>query len=500
MGPILLAANVCLVLPLALFAGVRPVFAAEPRAVPELGLATDYATQPVVAEVRRAQLWDDATLRLVQHPAMPLDRVLAVADALEPSAVRRHHLASVVTAQLASYHAVGASGALKARDIRVADLAAGEALALGWLRLLALDNGQLGPQAGNRGGSGVRLTNASPLDLLDHAAASAPNDQTPHVALALALWLTRTRQTPPAKATAAGRTAADPQRCVLAASLARVATEPRSISLPKSVAYRVAELARSGAAGCSGVDAWPFPTQWPAPAPEPADVVATGRPPPVSAGPSGQPHRFGEAFVLTAPFFRGWLQDPAVQAVATRKRLLQSELLAVLAADPTGDRTVVVLNAALHLAAISGWDLDSQMWAAITARHPQPAGNPPLTTSQLTSAEALALGYARGLAAAWQHPPQPGGGARTALPQELLDAARSGASMDALLAPLLWQLLAIDRERSSDPCRAADRAEALSVALLRGQRLPPAAQTVVQQALTTVQQACIRPVAKPAKP
>jgi hypothetical protein len=86
------------------------------------------------------------------------------------------------------------------------------------------------------------------------------------------------------------------------------------------------------------------------------------------------------------------------------------------------------------------------------------------------------------------------------LPQELLDVARSGASMDALLAPLLWQLLAVDRERTSDPCRAADRAEALSVALLRGQRLPQAAQTVVQQALATVQQACSRPVARPAKP
>jgi hypothetical protein len=500
MGPRLLVATVGLALSVGLLGGGRPVLAAEPRAVPELGLATDYATQPVVAEVRRAQLWDDATLRLIQHPTMPLDRVLAVADALEPAAVRRHRLAIVVTAQLASYHAVGASGALKARDIRVADLAAGEALALGWLHLLALDNGHLAPQAGNRGGSGARLIHASPLDLLHHAAASAPNDQTPQVALALALWLTRTRQTPTAKATAAARAAADPQRCGLAAALARVANEPCSISLPKAVAYRVAELARSGGAGCSGADGWPLPTEWPAPAPEPTEVVATGRPPPVATGPSGQPHRFGEAFVLTAPFFRGWLQDPAVRAVATRRRLLQSELLAVLAADPTGDRTVVVLNAALHLAAISGWDLDSQMWAAITVRHPQPAGTPPLTTSQLTAAEALALGYARGLAGAWQQAPQPAGGARTALPQELLDAARSGASMDALLAPLLWQLLAVDRERTNDPCRAADRAEALSVALQRGQRLPPAAQTVVQQALTTVQQSCSRPVAKPARP
>jgi hypothetical protein len=183
MRPTRLAVTLALAVSVGSLGGERSVFAAEPRAVPELGLATEYATQPVVAEVARAQLWEDATLRLIQHPAMPLDRVWAAVDALAPSAIRRHRLAPVVTAQLASFHAVGASGALKARDIRVADLAAGEALALGWLRLLALDTGQLAPQASNQGGSGARLTDASPLDLLAHAAASAPDDQTPHVAL-----------------------------------------------------------------------------------------------------------------------------------------------------------------------------------------------------------------------------------------------------------------------------------------------------------------------------
>jgi hypothetical protein len=327
MRPTRLAVTLALAVSVGSLGGERSVFAAEPRAVPELGLATEYATQPVVAEVARAQLWEDATLRLIQHPAMPLDRVWAVVDALAPSAIRRHRLAPVVTAQLASFHAVGASGALKARDIRVADLAAGEAMALGWLRLLALDTGQLAPQASNQGGSGARLTDASPLDLLAHAAASAPDDQTPHVAFALALWLTRPRHTEPAKKSAAARAAADPQRCGLAAGLAQVATAPRPISLPKSVALRVAELARSGGVGCNGAEGWHVPSPWPAPAPEPAEVVATGRPPPAPTGPGGQPHRFGQAFVLTAPFFsrlagrsrraRG-RYPPALVAIRTR--------------------------------------------------------------------------------------------------------------------------------------------------------------------------------------
>lgn len=464
------------------------VVAAEPS-VPTVGLADVWGDHPVVAQTRAAGLWDEPALRWLAEPGMPLDRVWALAEVLPASQVQKQRLAGWLTGRLLALHAVGPSGALRPADIRVTELSAEQALALGWLRLLDQDRGgPLPAGVANRSGN-PRVLDASPLDLLLRGAQAAPHQQAAHVAAALVTALVSAQQP---------RTA----RCSALQALAAEAAQPRSAALPRAAVERVVRWVQRHGRDCPPMPAavpadWPAPAPWPTPSPEPA----AQRPPPAERTATGTVHPFGQAFALTAPFFKAWVQDAAVQGVLQRRRLWASTLAEALAADATGDRAVVLLNAALHLSSLSVWDGTGLVWEALRLRHaewPSQLSNAHLPVDTLPPGEALALGYARAVAADWLRPAPAKLSLATARAQDLLDHARRVAALDSIWAPWLWQLLALDMQRERDPCAAAARASTLAEVLAKSEKMPEAAKASLALALRTLAGRC--PAAAPTTP
>lgn len=463
----------------------RPAAAAEPS-VPSLGLAEAWGDHPVLAQTRAAGLWDEPALRWLVEPGMPLDRVWALAEVLPASQVQKHRLADWLTGRLLALHAVGPSGALRPADIRVAELSAEQALALGWLRLLELDRGGPVPvAAANRSGN-ARVLDASPFDLLQRAAEASPHQQAAQVAAALV----------PALATAQQPKAA---RCPAVQSLAAEAVQPRTVALPRVAAERVVRWTQRLGRGCAQLPAglpadWPAPAAWPTPRAEPA----AQRPPPAERTADGTAHPFGEAFTVTAPFFKAWVQDPAVQGVVRRRRLWASTLAEALQADSTGDTAVVLVNAALHLASLSAWDATGLVWEALRLRHPgwpTQLASAHFALDTLLPGEALALGYARAVAADWLRPAPAKPTVAAARAQDLLEHARRVAPIDSVWAPWLWQLLTLDMQRERDPCAAAARATPLAEVLAKSEKMPEAAKASLALALRTLAGRC--PAAPP---
>lgn len=467
----------------ALLAGGMVVGLASPAAaaVPAVGLAEAWQAHPVLTQTRQAGLWDEPALRWVAEPGMPLDRVWALAEALPPAQVRKQRLAEWLTGRVVGLHLVGPSGALRPVDVRVRELTGAQALALGWLRLLALDRGGPLPlSAGNQSGD-ARVVDASPIDLLARAAVAAPDEQAAQVASALVEALVLPAQPKPARCAALQRTAD-----ALAA--------PRGAALPRSSVERLLEWTRTEARACPW-RAPALPEPWPAPAAWPTQAVEAGpqRPPPAERTVTGNVHPYGEAFVLTAPLFQAWLANPAVQAVLQRKRLWPGTLADALAADPGGDAAVVALNAGLHVGKLAVWDLPSLVWEALRLRHPDwpvQRTQAQLGLDALQPGEALLLGYALALAADWLRPQPAQLTVATARAQDLLDQARRTAGIDAVWAPWLWQLLPVDQLRSRDPCAAAARARTLAEVLAKSAKMPEAAKTALAMALQTVASRC----------
>ncbi|MBM4345622.1 MAG: hypothetical protein FJ100_19800, partial [Deltaproteobacteria bacterium] len=230
-----------------------------------------------------------------------------------------------------------------------------------------------------------------------------------------------------------------------------------------------------------------LPIQLPPPlAEEPGP--ARERPPP--------PDRAGDAqaaLVVAAPFFRGYLSDPVVRALVGRTPLFEALLVEVLAADAQGDRTIAVLNAALHGRRTGAWNLADLAWRAVVRAQGLGEADPDqqqrLTVAELKPVQALALAYGLMIGQGARPTHAHSRLAAQADVETLLAAAKGAMPIDAKLGTLVALGWLVDGDRGRDPCRAARRAEALRVTVAKAD-LPAAAAVAFIEGLRVVEAAC----------
>ena len=109
----------------------------QPLALESVRIHEAYSDHPLVLAVRSQGYLAILDREKVLDKRFPTDRAWAVIDAVGADGVSRHAVDAFVTQGLLARLAIGPSGALKARDIDVAQLDGRQAFVLGWLRALA---------------------------------------------------------------------------------------------------------------------------------------------------------------------------------------------------------------------------------------------------------------------------------------------------------------------------------------------------------------------------
>lgn len=434
-----------------------------------------YASHPTVAKVRAAGYLTVLTRERALSARTPLDRALAIVDAVGSKGAIKYGVDEALTRALRARHSLGPSGALLGKAIAVDLLDGRQALVLGWVRALSTkaDKDML------RRGTTIRTAGA--LQLLELAAAKAADAQAPQLAFAIAkAALVKPRGKPACEAWLAVQTAARDGR---KGSIALAAAEGATAAVKK--------LGKS----CKAAQTKPFKKAISLPAPQqelaPAGPAHTGK----LAQQTGDVYRKGIAFCVVAPVFKGYMDKPEVRSLIQRTRLDDVVLQRIFKADKTGDVTVAALNATLWSRRLPPDRIASVAWLVVTAEHGM-YGAPKTKTdtlkvSQLKPIEAVMLGYARTLAG-WglERTELPGDPpAATALPRQLFARARTQLPADAALARVVPMLHAIDLERQASLCRPQNRAD--SVAFVVGKSaLPEATKRILLGAMDTVKAQC----------
>ena len=440
----------------------------QPLALESVRVHEAYGDHPLVLTVRSQGYLAILDREKVLDKRFPTDRAWAVVDAVGAEGVARHAVDAFVTQGLLARLAIGPSGALRSHDIDVAQLDARQAFVLGWLRALAA-----GGETKRLLKRSAKVSDAGALQLLEHAEQQAPTSQ----AIRLAHELVATA------ADSDARTA-----CAHAVRLARLARDGGSESVRLAAAERIDALARYIGSACAGKEMADVSAaiQLPPPAAESATSQraasrqSTSAPPPAST-----------PFVVTAPFFKGWLQDPLVNKLAVGARLDAPMLVDALQRDATGDLAIVALNATA-LAGRQTADQTAELtWQAIASRHGV-RGDPDATLiglAQLTPQEAIVYGYAQALKPQGIAIKEDVANARPLSPTTLFAAAKGKLPSAATLGPLMAFGHAIDLEREPNHCRPIDLEDALRGVVLRA-TLPELARLPLVQALDTLLGQC----------
>lgn len=459
---------------LASAAQADPAHLAEPptRLVERAQIAGAYADHPLVAAIagRGWLLAEDR--QAILAPDLPVDRAWAAVDALGGDRARAHGAVRYLLLGVAARLSPQVSAGPAADSVRTSQLDARAALMLGWAKLLADPIG-----AARR--RDERAIASGSLELLSRARAGMPHDQAANLAWALA------------------EAAASEPNCADALALLQAARRPGQRAVRLAAAERADAAARAWVAG-AGKDcasaAWQAmsaPIQLPPPVAEAVDPPRTRPPPP---GRAGDPDAL---LVVGAPFFRGYVGDPVVRTLLGRAALYEAQLVEALTGDPNGDRTLAVLNAALHGRRTGAWNLADLAWRAVIRAQGLAEADPEqqrrLKVAELKPVQALVLAYSLAI----------GQGARPTVPDsplaiqasvETLFAATKGAlPLDAKLGPLVALGWLVDSDRGGDLCKTARRAEALRVTVGKTELPAPAAAAFVE-GLMAVEAGC------PAKP
>jgi hypothetical protein len=449
---------------------VLSLFAAAPvLAQPTLPAAVHvyeaYAEQPLVAAVRAQGYLALLDREKLLDKRFPTDRAWAVVDAVGADGVARHAVDAFVAQGLLARLAIGASGALRPRDINVDELDARQAFVLGWLRALA---------AGNDTRRLLRrsdlVTDAGPLQLLELAAHKAPGVQAIRAAYAIVRAVAD----------------ADPKNaCQHAVVLARLARDGGTESLRLSAAERVDALAHELGAACHNREMAELraPIQLPPPLPEQTVHMRPGTV--QAAGPTSTP------FFVVAPFFKGWLTDPLIAGLMGGGTLDAQLLTEAMKRDKTGDLAIVALNATVLLGRQNPTMTAEVTWEAIATKHGAKADLDAtvLPLAQLTPQEATVYAYAQALM------PQPLSGgedpadARLLRAATLFAAAKGKLPSAATLGPLMALGHNVDLGSLGGPCSVAEQEDALRGVALRA-TLPEAGRQPLIQALDMLLRQC----------
>lgn len=438
-----------------------------------------YTDHPLVRSVKNQGYLELLDRDKVLDKRFSADRAWGLVDALGAEAVTRHAVDGFVTQGVVARLSIGQSGALQARDIRVDQLDARQALVLGWLRALAAgeDSKRLLKRS-------AKVQEAGALQLLEVAAKLAPEVQAAQLAHLLVLAATRQNRD---------------QSCKDAAALAKAARDGGRESVRLAAAERVDALAKVLGKGCAKgeLTAYAGPISL---APPLSEAPVAGARAPVKAAISmlSAP---GEPFVAVAPVFKGWLGDAGVKAVASGTRLDQTLLDEAMKRDNTGDTAVALLNATYLLGHQPVEAIVQIAWATMAMRHGFVANldGVVMGLAQLTPQEAMVLGYSRTLQPISAHAPDDPSNARPISASALLAAAKGKLPSAAALGPILALGHQIDVDRTIDPCKPVDLADALRGVVQRSS-LPEVSKTALGQALDMVQAPCKTAAPGRAKP
>lgn len=435
-----------------------------------------YIDHPVVAEVQAAGYLTIVSRERALARQTPADRALAIVDAVGAEGATRNAVDRFLTQAIQARLVIGPSGALQKQDVTVAQLDARQALLLGWIRALSA-----GADRAVLTRRDNRLEGAGAIQLLERAAAAAPELQAVQVALALAQ---------------AGAETQPRKLCIRALALRQALRTPGAASIRLGAAEHLDALAEPLSRSCKPSEVEPFarPIQLPPPLAEAsAAPLVIGERPTRPLAPSSGPQSFGIAFVVTAPVFTAYLSDPLIARLAARTRLDELMLEDALGRDATGDLAIAALNASLLMQRIGHDDNAEVAWLAVLRRHglidAAPDKQNALKVEQLSGGEAMALGYALALAGKGLKPAGVDGSAWTATPLTLFARGKRMVPGNAALGPAMVVAHTIDLERQTDLCRPARRVEALRFAVGRG-TLPEAARPPLLQALATVDAQC----------
>ena len=437
--------------------------------VAQVQVGAAYADHPLVAAVtQRGWLQADERLQCL-NAHWPADRAWAAVDAIGAARLQHNAGDRYLLLGIAARLQIGPSGALQPDDVRTEQLDARAALLLGWAKALAQ------PSARWRQRSD-RASHAGALQLLERARTLSPNVQAAQLAYALAA----AESSVPA--------------CAQAIAVLAAARHSGDQSVRLAVAERADLLIRTWLAPVQkSCDPKQLQTvaahiQLPPPLPE-TEQPARTRPPPVHPAQA----LAGDAWVTAAPFFRGWLDDPVVRSLVMRTPLHEMMLFEVLQADVTGDRTLAVINAALHGRRTGVWPLADLVWRAVVRAQGLAQADADqqsrLKVSELTPMQAVVLGYSVALAPGARPLAAGSGRAGQATAAELFAAARGNLPLGARLGPLVALAHRVDVERVADRCQAARRAEALRVTVVKTD-LPAAAIAALRETLVAVEGLC----------
>ncbi len=441
--------------------------------------ARNYSSHPTVTKVRQAGYMTAVTRALTLSNGLPLDRALAVVSAMSNSKARKFKVAQGIARALRARHSIGPSGAMLGKAIPATKLSAREALLLGWARAREA--------RGNRTKMAVRspsISGAGPLQLLAQAAAAAPQEQAPQLALALAQA---------SVAPTRGKRA-----CAAYGAVQKAARDGRKATVLLSIAEGATASAAKLGTRCSkkARKAFKTPIQLAPPPAEVRKVISRpGRPTrpgrPSSVGREGQ----GIAFSVLAPIFKGYLNVPLVAQLARRVRLDAVMLWQLLKTDPTGDVTLAALNASVLMRRLAPDDtFEVALEAVLRVRGQLGASKAQVAAikvSQLSGPQAMTLAYARALQGRGRGKPElPGDPAiLRASPRQLFAHARQRVPANAALGPILFLSHKVDLQRAASPCAAQKRAEATGFVLQKS-TLPSASKAALIAAMTAVRSQC----------
>ena len=446
--------------------------------------ADAYDEHPVVREVRSGKLLGLLARERALNDTMPLDRAVAVVDAVGPAGAKKSGLGDEIARALRARHAIGPSGALLGKPMPVAELTGREALILGWARALndANDAKALRRKAGTIAGAGA-------LELLELAESKEPTAQAPALAVALVRASLAPRK---------GKAA-----CSAWLAVQTAARDGRKASVRLAVAEgaiaAVSPLAMACAKGARAQ--FQVAPRLPAPAPEIEPTASTGRRGPQRPTRSAGIYQKGTAWTVMAPFFKGYLQDPAIATVARGQRLDELVVAAMLARDPSGDLSIALINASVLLRRVDFDDNLDMVWMGIVRRHglldADDTKRRALPMSALTATEAMALAYGKAIAGETSGP-APAGAAPSndasqpawgATPRALFAWARQRVPGNASLGPIIALAHEVDVDREINACAAAKRPEALGFVINKSS-LPMPARAVLAEAMNSVQAGC----------
>lgn len=435
-------------------------------------IAAAHGEHPTVAEVVRAGYFTILTRERALSDRMPAHLAWAISDAVGASGARKHKVDEAVTRALRARHTIGPSGALLDKSLPANILDAREALVLGWLRLLtASDSDAVARRQ-------PLLTDAGALQLLEIAAAKAPDEQTHHLALAVARALAG-----PSKGKGA---------CTAWLAVQTQARDGRRRSAGLAVAEaalaRVSKLKRS----CPRARRSKLPKSFNL-APPPSERLETVVPmatAPAQVFDAGQ--RDGVAFAVLAPVFKGYLGLAEVRQVAAWSRLDERVVAQLLRTDRTGDQLVAAINAAVSLDRVSPVDMLNAVWKVVAGRHRSASQRATdLRVSMLSGPEAMAMAYAKALTGAGLDTLESSGdvAALRATPRQLFARARSTLPANAALGPIMAMAHTVDLQRQAGPCQADSRAESL-IFVVGKSALPDVSRAPLLAALHAVRNQC----------